>query len=75
MHAGQGPAIMERRNAFISTLKQGDCEVTAMQRLKFHQMPDEVTLMNFRAKRDKIASQIKNQEYQGKDVNHIDDAA
>ena len=29
-HAGQGPAIMERRNEFISTLKQGDCEVTAM---------------------------------------------
>lgn len=74
-HAGQGPAIMERRNEFISTLKQGDCEVTAMQRLKFHKMPDEVTLMNFRAKRDKIASKIKNQEYQGKDVNHIDDAA
>lgn len=66
---------MERRNEFISTLKQGDCEVTAMKRLKFHQMPAEVTLMNFRAKRDKIASQIKNQEYLGNDVNHIDEAA
>ena len=33
---------MERRNEFISTLKQGDCEVTAMKRLKFHQMPAEV---------------------------------
>ena len=29
-HAGQGPAIMERRNEFISTLKQGEYEVTAM---------------------------------------------
>ena len=66
---------MERRNEFISTLKQGDCEVTAMQRLKFHKMPAEVTLMSFKAKRDKIASQIMNQEYLGNDVNHIDDAA
>ena len=66
---------MERRNEFISTLKQGDCEVTAMQRLKFHKMPAEVTLMSFKTKRDKIASQIKNQEYLGNDVNHIDDAA
>ena len=66
---------MERRNEFISTLKQGECEVTAMQRLKFHEMPAEVTLMNFRAKRDKIDSQIKNQEYKGNDVNQINDAA
>ena len=66
---------MERRNEFIFTLKQGDCEVTAMKRLKFHKMPAKITFMNFRAKRDKIASQIKNQEYLGNDVNHIDEAA
>ena len=46
-----------------------------MQRLKFHKMPAEVTLMNFRAKQDKIVSQIKNQEYLGNDVNHIDEVA
>ena len=66
---------MERRNEFISTLKQGDCEVTAMKRLKFHKMSAKIIFMNFRAKRDKIASQIKNQEYLGNDVNHIDEAA
>ena len=38
---------MERRNEFISTLKQGDCEVTAMKRLKFHKMPAKITFVNY----------------------------